>query len=420
MPPGPPPGPPGPPPGPRGSVPLPPGFPPTPPTQPAPGAGSGRSPWWVLLVVLVAVALVAGGAGIALLLTGDDGGDGGASEVVLEPVGSTGENPFMPSVGDDQVGVQPPPQSAGTFPGDTAGLYGGTTNESSCAPDRMVSFLEANPSKAAAWAGVFDIGVSDISSYVDTLTPGVLRADTAVTNHGFSGGGAASKSGGNPAPSTTAGGDQGGVATSFQAVLQAGTAVLVDDTGLPVVKCGCGNPLLPPQRTGSVRYQGTPWSGFDGDRITIVQRASVTIGIFVLVDVVTGDPFGRPTGTNGGQDGPAPEPPASGWTITATPTDDSTTTSGPTTTASGLPADGSYSVTTAGGCALPSFTLTVSGSTVTANLAGQTFSGALGPDGSFSISDATGGISGQFAGDSVSGNVVGTDCTDTFQGSRTG
>lgn len=57
---------------------------------------------------------------------------------------------------------------------------------------------------------------------------------------------------------------------------------------------------------------------------------------------------------------------------------------------------------------------------MTANLAGQTFSGALGPDGSFSISDATGGISGQFAGDSVSGNVVGTDCTDTFQGSRTG
>ena len=70
-------------------------------------------------------------------------------------------------------------------------------------------------------------------------------------------------------------------------------------------------------------------------------------------------------------------------------------------------------------CALPSFTLTVSGSTVTANLVGQTFSGALGSDG-FSISDVTCGISGKFAGDSVSGNVVGTDCTDTFQGSRTG
>lgn len=47
------------------------------------------------------------------------------------------------------------------------------------------------------------------------------RADTRVTNHGFA----------------------DGRATEIQSILQAGTAVFVDDTGLPVVKCSCGNPL---------------------------------------------------------------------------------------------------------------------------------------------------------------------------------
>src|SRR6185436_18143448 len=32
----------------------------------------------------------------------------------------------------------------------------------------------------------------------------------------------------------------------FLAVLRRGTAVLVDDEGVPRVKCYCGNPLLPP------------------------------------------------------------------------------------------------------------------------------------------------------------------------------
>lgn len=36
-----------------------------------------------------------------------------------------------------------------------------------------------------------------------------------------------------------------GVAAPFQAILQAGTAVLVDRYGTPVVRCFCGNPLKP-------------------------------------------------------------------------------------------------------------------------------------------------------------------------------
>ena len=71
------------------------------------------------------------------------------------------------------------------------------------------------------------IDPADIATYVGTLTPMQLRADTRVTNHGF----------------------VDGHATSLQSVLQAGTAVLVDDHGRPRVKCGCGNPLLDPVAT---------------------------------------------------------------------------------------------------------------------------------------------------------------------------
>jgi hypothetical protein len=77
--------------------------------------------------------------------------------------------------------------------------------------------------------------------YIDSLTPVLLRSDTRVTNHGF----------------------RDGWATPYQAVLQAGTAVLVDNTGVPRARCACGNPLTPPQAVPTTpTYQGTPWPGF--------------------------------------------------------------------------------------------------------------------------------------------------------------
>ena len=98
-----------------------------------------------------------------------------------------------------------------SFTGSTPGLYGGTQNNQVCDAQQLVNFLAANPDKGAAWAGVLGIRTSDIPTYVATLTPLLLRADTRVTNHGFS----------------------NGHATELQSVLQAGTAVLVDPFGVP-------------------------------------------------------------------------------------------------------------------------------------------------------------------------------------------
>ncbi|HUF85157.1 MAG TPA: DUF6777 domain-containing protein [Acidimicrobiia bacterium] len=222
------------------------------------------------------------GAVVAVVaLSGDD--EAAAEELTVEPVSTAGENPFMPTVGTDQSGVTPPDGSGGTFSGDTVGLYGGTLNFAQCDPQKMVTFLQQNPDLGRAWAAVQRIRFEDIPTYVAELTPVILRSDTYVTNHGFA----------------------NGSATVIPAVLQAGTAVMVDKYGTPRVKCYCGNPLTPSKTYSKPKYSGPRWPGFDPGRITIVQQTTVVIQIFTLVDPTTGEPFTRPAGSTGGSDEPS-------------------------------------------------------------------------------------------------------------------
>jgi hypothetical protein len=280
-------------------TPQPPAPPPGPPPSwsgpPAGGGGSGVNISWKALVGALLAVIVALGAVVAVLaLSGDDDGNEETSEFDLEPISSTGQNPFMPAVGTDQANVTPPPQTGGTFSGDTPGLYGGTRNVAQCDAQQMVTYLQQNPDKGAAWANALGITMADIPTYVSELTPVVLRSDTYVTNHGF----------------------ENGRATPIPAVLQAGTAVLVDKYGTPVTKCYCGNPLRPPPRYAKPRYAGPRWGAFEPSGITIVQKTTVIIDIFVLVDPVTGETIMRPRGPGANDQpstptpAPAPPPPA--------------------------------------------------------------------------------------------------------------
>jgi hypothetical protein len=177
------------------------------------------------------------------------------------------------------------PQSALTsFGGATPGLYGGTQNNSSCDVEQLVGFLQANPAKAQAWAAVFGGKPADIPAFVRTLTPLLLDRDTRVTNHGF----------------------RNGRANPFQAVLQAGTAVLVDRYGVPRVKCGCGNPLAPPVPLSSTpTYTGPKWPDFSPTNVIVVQQ-TVKVDVFVVNDIENGGTFTRPPGTDGAADEPVP------------------------------------------------------------------------------------------------------------------
>jgi DNA-binding MarR family transcriptional regulator len=94
------------------------------------------------------------------------------------------------------------------------------------------------------------------------LTSVVLRADTQVTDHGF----------------------RDGRATSFQSVLQRGTAVLVDNLGVPRVRCKCGNPLTPPKAvTSTPTFKGQAWEGFDAAKVVVVVPAARLTRVTVAV-----------------------------------------------------------------------------------------------------------------------------------------
>ncbi len=267
-------------------------------------AGGGRGRLFVGLAVLVVVALVA--AGLTFFLTRDDGGD---DEVVLEPIGMVQEDDFAGNldVGEAAGAVFADLQPDENVPdarveqvdtglagrvvdGAEPAVYGGSRDTRVCDLAGLTAFLTDpdNADKAAAWAAVQGIDVDEIESYVGGLTAVRLRWDTRVTNHGF----------------------RDGEANAFQSLLQAGTAVLVDDTGVPRVKCNCGNPLAEPADLGGTSTSAAlavddmaqnpddAWEGLDPAQAVKVLPGT-TLTAITLVDVDTGGLIERPVGSDG-------------------------------------------------------------------------------------------------------------------------
>ena len=269
-------------------------------------AGSQRRRLVARIVIVATLVLVMGAGAVAVRkLLGV--GPVTATAVVAEPAQSYGDYPFTdpPTSGGVTLGSAEQSRTAapdGSNPpgsrtagvgqtvasnsvvpvsGATMGLYGGTGAQA-CNTELMATFLEAHPDKAAAWAGAQHIETGEIRRFLKSLTPVVLRTDTAVTNHGF----------------------VNGKAKAFQAVLQAGTAVLVDERGAPRVRCACGNPLKQPAALERVRYTGQKWPELQQRPVTVIRPATVIIQHFVVVVVQrdTSVVRDRPRGTEGTQD----------------------------------------------------------------------------------------------------------------------
>jgi hypothetical protein len=255
------------------------------------------------LAVVVVLALVAGAAFVLLDKEDDE------IEVVLEPVGMVQEDDFA---GNLDVGEAAGASFAGletaedvpdarvervgtglagrVVDGAEPAVYGGSRDTQVCDVAALTDFLTdpANAAKAEAWAGALDIAVADIESYIGGLTAVRLRWDTRVTNHGF----------------------RDGEANPFQSLLEAGTAVLVDDTGVPRVKCNCGNPLAEPapldgtSESEALDVEGVAtnpddaWEGLDPGQAVAIEPGT-TVEEIVLVDVDSGGLIERPVGSDG-------------------------------------------------------------------------------------------------------------------------
>jgi hypothetical protein len=386
-------------------------------------------PKWVLavasaVVVALIVTLV---VGLTSKSESNNKTKASAGEIFLTANKDPGPNPFTPNVGAQPpttmtplslplagstttaTAVTPTSRPAGTvtgYSGAEIGLYGGTRNLSSCDAQQMITYLNQNPAKAAAWAATEGISASEINDYIGRLTPVVLRADTRVTNHGF----------------------RNGRANAIQEVLQAGTAVLVDQYGVPRARCFCGNPLTPPVPVSSTpSYQGSQWPAFNPTTIVVVNNSTTIINNFTLVDVVTGQPYNRQAGgaLTGVTDTDAPS-------LTPSP-------QAPSVPSSLQDVVGSYAnlkITTSGDCS--GFTSNPSSTTFRVTVADPargvvtivtstgTYSGTLGQDYSFHFTDSTSSTSldGRFQQQGgkvvMSGSVPLGTCTVSFSADKVG
>ncbi|MGX6509954.1 DUF6777 domain-containing protein [Rhodococcus sp. SJ-2] len=244
-------------------------------------------------LVLALTALVAGAC--------SSGGSGSPDPVRLDIATAQSDHPWTGLLLPAQVpvAVPPPPDDAlaesgdpvshdGTpaVAGDRVALYGGSLDRELCDRNELVATLTSDSAKAAAWKA--KVGADDILEYTSALTPVLLRADTRVTRYDYI----------------------DGMALPVQAVLETGTVVLVDDHGMPRVRCARGNPLSPPVLAKDTDIEGTEWTGFDPERLFVVQSSADAVNELKVVDITTGDLLAVPIGA-----GPlapvAPPPPPS-------------------------------------------------------------------------------------------------------------
>lgn len=140
---------------------------------------------------------------------------------------------------------------AGTRPG----LYGGTDRTSACNAAAVANYLDTHLDEGRVWSQTIGIEPQQIPTYLNTLTPVILNVDTWVTSHRFSTGGG----------------------LPFQAVLQAGTPVMIDPVGVPRLHCKSGSPLIPPANTNLVKLddvRGAPWQGYAPQKVVAIAYAS--------------------------------------------------------------------------------------------------------------------------------------------------
>lgn len=236
-------------------------------------------------------------------------------QVVLEPINKVPKDSWIPdgievaesdpeavgtqfaafepnsSVPDDRASGTPATLSGREISGGARGVYGGSRDSQVCDKEQLVVFLRDadNAKLAEQWASILTLDASQIANYIAGLTGARLRWDSRVTDSGF----------------------KNAQSTTWQAVLQAGTAVLVDNTGVPRVKCNSGAPLLGPvalakgsERALSVKEMAQnpidAWEHLDPEQTVTINPSEQTLQTLNIVDVDEGSMLQRDIGSDGG------------------------------------------------------------------------------------------------------------------------
>ncbi|MCE5289514.1 MAG: serine/threonine protein kinase [Nocardiaceae bacterium] len=288
----------------EGDIPTRPPLPPEVPTPPSVKTPPQQKNWHRRLVLLAIVFVAIAAAALAgwyWMPTSTTT----TPELALLGVADGGANPFMPMTPPD---VQP--TSLPTLPdngsganivarpilGDSPGLYAGQPHVADCDRSTVNGLFGPNSDRSGAliaaldtdptlyWSGGRPLTTADVMTYLSELTPVRLRFDTRVTHYSL----------------------DGGDPVAVQAVLQSGTAVLIDATGMPRVRCISGSPITAPVALKQKpTVTGSAWSGYRPGALAVVQQSKVIMTTVVLADVTNGTAFQRPIGTDGAQDAPS-------------------------------------------------------------------------------------------------------------------
>ena len=217
-----------------------------------------------------------------------------STSILREQANSVGPDPFGPSISSPSqpsaFGARPvrPTNASPTTHGDTAALFSGTQGSSAADSAKLVSFLRSDPTRSSGWARAVGKHPNELPGYLAALTPVLLRQDTRVTEYGW----------------------RDGQPLARQAVLQSGTAVLVDSSGIPRARAAGANPLSEPQPVAPPRqFTGPGWAGFDPAALDVIVSSAHPVAAFTLLDPAAGHTFVRPVGTSGSADVPSTPPP---------------------------------------------------------------------------------------------------------------
>jgi len=228
-----------------------------------------------VIALVIALVLLAGGGVTAWLRY-----DRVHRTVELLAADTLGSGAFVPSAAPRLVPQVLFDAAAGPSPqGGLDGLYLDAFGTSGCDRRAMALALQSDPERAAAWESALSIRDTGSAAYLARLTAVRLRADTRFTAYRWS----------------------EREAQRYAAVLQSGTAVLIDDHGVPQVRCVDGSPLTAPEPVDRPRYDGG-WTGFDPQRVIDIVRATAAVAEFGLVDPAGREAFRRPAGTLGEAD----------------------------------------------------------------------------------------------------------------------
>lgn len=180
---------------------------------------------WPAVAAVLAIGI---GVLVLLLATGKGTDEARAQTVRFQKPTEAGDDPFT---GRSDV-------RGGKTVKVGSGPFGGTGSDLVCDRELLIRSLKARPDRLRAWAKALDIEPTAraVARYIRKLRPVTLTRDTRVTNNSYA----------------------GGRAVAYQAILQAGTAVLVDEKGIPRARCRCGNPLLEPVYYPEATCYGCP------------------------------------------------------------------------------------------------------------------------------------------------------------------